>query len=76
MRSWGLAEMMEAPAYGIMVDEGTDIGWEHVLIVYRKYLQQRTGKVTTKYHRLLYLEDAKACDLKDAIGEHVVDCAY
>ena len=46
VRQWGLAEMGEALAFAFMIDEGTDIGWEHVLIVYRKFLNKRAGKLT------------------------------
>jgi len=45
IRKWRLNAMRSAGYYGLMIDEGTDIGYESVLIAYVKWVNPADGKV-------------------------------
>ena len=67
VRKWRLDEVRTAGYFGLMIDEGTDIGWESVLIEYVKYVNQQTGWVHVKFHKLMELQAKDAGTLTEGI---------
>lgn len=71
IRKWRLQRVARSAAFGVMIDEGTDIGWEHCLIVYLKFVDAETGKVETCFHALLELDGKDAATIFDALLEEI-----
>ena len=74
VRLWRLVEMGAAGTHylGLMIDEGTDIGWEHVLILYYKWVTA-SGRVRTQYAGLIELKGKTAELVFEGLEQRIED---
>ena len=60
IRKWRLNEMRKAGYYGMMIDEGTDIGYDSILIVYTKFVNPENGAVCARERTAVSASDVMA----------------
>ena len=73
IRKRRLQQVAQSPFFGVTIDEGTDIGWEHVLIIYLSYVDSATGKVVVCFHALIELLAKDAATIFDALSDEITE---
>ena len=68
-----LSRAVRALFFGVIIDELTDIGWEHMLIVYLKYVDCETGELIVQFHALLELSAKDAETQYEALTQEIIE---